>query len=72
MKSDDVLYTALLLFLLIGLLAVGFMAYSEGLGDGRNEVANEVCMTLGYDSGEYDTESAQVVCVDKSAIVADP
>ncbi len=68
MKSDEVLYTALLLLLLICMLAVGVLAYSDGINDGRNEVANKVCVVMGYDYGEYDTESAQVMCAYKSSI----
>ncbi len=50
-----VLAIAFAVLILLGGIAIG----SDG---GRNDIANDWCVSLGYDTGEYDRSAENIVC----------
>ncbi len=59
-RDTDQFFMLLLIACLVALLLLGGIAL--GTSWGRDEVANEWCISLEYDMGEYDNDMNNVVC----------
>ncbi len=60
MNDENKFLSAVLVIAFAVLILLGGMAI--GSDGGRNDIANDWCVSLGYDTGEYDRSAENIVC----------
>lgn len=61
--TEQLLLIVVIVMLLIALIT-GAIAFAEGYEQGRDVMANEVCIDMGHAMGHYDDETETMVCSD--------